>query len=570
MPQRRKIGIFLCSCGNTISKAVNFKEVIDYFKDFKEIKLVEENSFLCKPETLIGFKKKIKDNNLSEVIVAACSPQLKGIFFKKAAEKAGLNFNLLSLVNLREQCAMAYTGKSSSTKNAIDLIASAFRRIKLQHPIDSNTVEIEQNVLVVGGGLAGLQTAISLSKLGYPIILLEKESFLGGNINSTSLVKYDQNNINPKEFVNKKIEEVNNNKEIQVFTRTELIELKGSVGNFKATIEIKDNDKDRKSINIGSIVLATGCQKYFPSEKYDVNLSSQIISQSQLQRLLNSENDSFKGINSICFISGIIGDDQRLKGEELLKQALFLTKKYKIQVYIICKNVYVAENGLEELYQQAREKGIIFLKYKQKRPEIKSRTSTNKIEIFIYDSLLGESFYNEGKELVISSDLLVLEEEIVPAPGTKKLSETLQIGCDEEGFYQQKNISLQPVFTNRKGIFVVGSCRGPKNIIQTLDDSGMTSLEIHNLLKEKLVKYNLDKATVDNDKCTLCLTCLRTCPHKAIQLDIDEGLNQVKIKINDLACEGCGICVSQCPAGAITLSKYENNQIMTEIAVQTT
>jgi heterodisulfide reductase subunit A-like polyferredoxin len=568
MPQRRKIGIFLCSCGNTISKLINFKEIIEYFKNFKEVELIEENSFLCKPETLIGFKKKIKDNDLSKIIVAACSPQLKGTIFKKTVEEAGLNFNLLSLVNLREQCAMVYKEKESSTKSAIDLIYSALRRIKLQQPISSKTVRIKQNALVIGGGLAGLQTAINLSKLGHPVVLLERESSLGGNINSTSLVKYNHNNINLKELVDKKIEEVNNNPQIEVFTQAELIKLEGIVGNFKATIEIKNKDrkKERKNLNVGSVVLATGCQSYFPSEKYGIDLSSQIISQSQLEELLSSKKAGLNGINTICFISGIIGDDQRLKGDKLFNQALILTTKYKIQVYILCKNVYVAEDGLEELYQQAREKGIIFLKYDQKKPEIRSKASINKIEVSLYDRLLGKDFYAEGKELIISCDLLVLEEEIIPAPGSKKLSEILQVGCDEEGFYQQKNISLQPVFTNRKGIFVVGACRGLKNIIQTLDDSGMTSLEIHNLLKEKLVRYNLDRARVDNDKCTLCLTCLRTCPHKVIQLEEDIELNQVKIKISDLACEGCGICVSQCPANAITLSRYENDQIMAEIA----
>ena len=567
MHQRKKIGIFLCSCGNTISKTINFKEIIDYFKSFNEVELIEENSFLCKPEILIGFKKKIKDNNLNGVIVAACSPQLKGTFFRKALEEAGLNFNLISLVNLREQCGMTYKGKRSATKSAIDLMKGALRRIKLQQSITSKTVKIKQNALVIGGGVAGLQTTINLSKLGHPVVLLERESFLGGNVNSESLFKYKQTNINLKELVNKKIEEVNNNQQIQVFTQAELIKLEGAVGNFKATIEIKDKDKrrERKSLNVGAVVLATGCQSYFPSEKYGIDLSSLVMTQSQLGKLMNFKKAGLNGINTICFISGIIGDDQRLEGDRLLNQALILATKYKIQVYILCKNVYVAEEGLEELYQQAQEKGIIFLKYDQKKPEIKSEASTDKIDVSLYDSLLGKDFYDEGKELIISCDLLVLEEQIIPASGSKKLSEILQVGCDEEGFYQQKNISLQPVFTNRKGIFVVGACRGLMNIIQTLDDSGMASLEIHNLLKEKLVRYNLDRAMVDNDKCTLCLTCMRVCPHKAIQLNKSKSPNQVSIKVNDLACEICGICVSQCPAAAITLPRYKNDQIMAEI-----
>ncbi|PKP55975.1 hypothetical protein CVT91_14155, partial [Candidatus Atribacteria bacterium HGW-Atribacteria-1] len=341
MLQRKKIGIFLCSCGNTISKTINFKEIIDYFKSFNEVELIEENSFLCKPEILIGFKKKIKDNNLNGVIVAACSPQLKGTFFRKALEEAGLNFNLISLVNLREQCGMTYKGKRSATKSAIDLMKGALRRIKLQQSITSKTVKIKQNALVIGGGVAGLQTTINLSKLGHPVVLLERESFLGGNVNSEFLFKYKQTNINLKELVNKKIEEVNNNQQIQVFTQAELNKLEGAVGNFKATIKIKDKDKrrERKSLNVGAVVLATGCQSYFPSEKYGIDLSSLVMTQSQLGKLMNFKKAGLNGINTICFISGIIDDDQRLEGDRLLNQALILATKYKIQVYILCKNV---------------------------------------------------------------------------------------------------------------------------------------------------------------------------------------------------------------------------------------
>ncbi|MDD3427319.1 MAG: FAD-dependent oxidoreductase [Caldisericia bacterium] len=571
MSRENRVGIFLCNCKNTISETINFKEIIEYFKKSKEVEFIEENVYLCHPESLVSLKKKIRENNLSRVIIAACSPQIKGATFNKTLEEAGLNFNLNLFVNLREQCTMVYKDGEGSTRSAINSIGGALRRIKLQQPIDSRTVRIGQNVLVIGGGLAGLQTAINLSKLSYSVVLVERESYLGGYLSTRPVLESSQANFNIKEFISEIIAEAITNQKIKVFNQAELIKLEGSVGNFQATIEIKNKvrEKERIEFNIGAVALATGCQSYFPSDKYGIDLSSQVISLSQLEDLMSSKKEIFSNINNICFISGMVDDDQRLKGDTLLRVALMLVENYKIQVYIICKNVYVAEEGLEELYQKARSKGIIFLKYDEKKPEMNFQgnnlNNINKIEVSLYDLLLGKDFYDKGKKLIISCDLVVLEEQIIPATGSEKLSEILQVGSDEDGFYQQKNISLQPVFTNRKGIFTVGSCRGLRNISQTLDDSAMASLEIHSLLKEKLVRYNLDKAIVDNDKCTLCLTCLRTCPHKAIQLERNIDPDQVKIKINDLACESCGICVSHCPANAITLPRYKNNQIMAEI-----
>ena len=568
MHKTKKIGIFLCSCGDTISQTVNYRKIIKHFNSLNEISVIEKNDFMCKPKSLIKFKKKIKDTRLESVIVAACSPQLKGSVFRKAIEEAGLNYNMLSLVNLREQCAMVHRKKNYATACAIDLIESNIRRIKLNQPILSKTTKVNQTTLIIGGGFSGLQTAINLSNLGCKTILLERETSLGGSRNQSLQSADNKMEFSLMDLIDKNIKKVSSNPLLQVFTQSELISLEGEPGNFKVVIEVKTKNKKtiRKNIIIGAIVLAAGCQNFFPVEKYGIELSSQVITLSQLEKLLNCKGD-LKSINTVCFINGIVNDDQRLKGDKLLLRALELINKYQIQVYILCKNVYVAENGLEELYQQAREKGIVFLKYEDKKPEILLGKEDKKIKVLFLDELLVKDnvHYKEG-EIIIPCDLLVLEEEIIPASGADKLSEMLQINCDDEGFYQQRNISLQPIFTNRKGIYTVGSCRGLKNINSTLDDCAMVSLEVHDLLKEKVIKYNLDRAVVDNDKCTLCLTCLRTCPHKAIQLENDAEPNQIKIAVNPLACESCGICVSCCPANAISLPGFENEQVTSEIA----
>lgn len=563
MHLENKIGIFLCNCKNTISKKIDFKYILEYFKEFKGVKFIEENDYLCNPNIANNLKKKIKDNNVDRIIIAACSPQIKGGFFKQILYEVGLNYNLFSFVNIREQCTMVSIEKDNTTRSATELVESAFRRIIEQQSIDTKAAIIKQSALIIGGGLAGLQTAINLSELSHRVFLIQRGNQLGGSLRTDHIL--DDGGINIKKLIHQKIEEVCSNNRIKILKQAELIKLEGFVGNFQATIESQNKNKI-KNLNIGSIILATGYQKSFPEDKYGISLSSRVLKLSQLVELINQKKKKLKQINSIGIISGIINDDQRLYGETLLKLSLKLAEEYKIQVYIICKNVFVAQDGLEELYQKARSKGVLFLKYNEKKPEIGFKEGINEIEVSLYDPLLGVDLSDMGKKLTISCDLLALEELIIPSMGTKELSEILQITTDGDGFYQQGNISLQPVFTNRKGIFVVGSCRGFRNIIQTMDDSAMVSLEVHNLLKEKKIHYNLDAAIVDDDKCTLCLTCLRTCPHKSVRLVKNIDPNQARIEINVLACERCGLCVSHCPANAIVLPRFKNNQILTEIS----
>lgn len=560
-----RIGIFLCNCKKVIAKKINFIEIIEYFKDFENVEYIEENDCLCDVNIANNLKQKIKKNSLNKVIIAACSPQLKGSLFENIFYEAGINNDLISFANLREQCAMLFFEKDIATRNAIKLIKSLIKRITNQPPIYSETVKMKQSVLIIGGGLAGLQTALNLSKLSYNIFLIERENQLGGSLNSNHLSL--DNNISKKEFISKLIGEVTQNNKVKIFKNTELQKLEGFVGNFEATVEIKNKGKKNKTknLNIGAIILATGCQNYLPVDKYGINMSPRIMGMSQLIKLLAIEHGILKNGGSICFISGIISDDQRVQGESLLKASLLLKKEYKSQVYIICKNVFVAEDGLEELYEKTRSKGVLFIKHNKGAVEINFRESINTIDISLNDPLLGLDLYGKSKKLTISCNFLILEEEIIPSNGSKELSKILQINTDINGFYQNNNISLQPIFTNRKGIFVVGSCRGPRNISQTIDDSAMAALEVHSLLEEKKIRFRLDGAIVDDNKCTLCLTCLRTCPHKAVRLVKNTEPNQTKIEINNLACERCGLCVSHCPANAIVLPRYKNNQILAEI-----
>jgi heterodisulfide reductase subunit A-like polyferredoxin len=137
-----------------------------------------------------------------------------------------------------------------------------------------------------------------------------------------------------------------------------------------------------------------------------------------------------------------------------------------------------------------------------------------------------------------------------------------QLSTDAYGQMQVNNIHLFPGQTNRPGIFVIGSCRGQHLPGQIRAEAKALALEIHEMLQQKTLKIELSNAVVDPDKCVLCLTCVRSCPYKAMQVNREEGAAESIPEV----CQKCGICAGECPAKAIELPVYSDNMMLTYIA----
>ena len=154
--------------------------------------------------------------------------------------------------------------------------------------------------------------------------------------------------------------------------------------------------------------------------------------------------------------------------------------------------------------------------------------------------------------------MVVVEEAIGPHGQTSHLARMLQIETDPEGFFQSDNVHFFPVRSNREGIYVIGSARRSTNVRQGWADAQNAVLEITRLLGDGKKLVPVEKAKIHRGKCTICLTCFRVCPHGAISWDN-------RAIISSVACQGCGICASECPMDAIQLVDYQDAQIKHEI-----
>ncbi len=538
---KTRIGVFICDCGGSI-KNIDFSAVREKVATISDVALVNLSSALCLKEGIDGMSSSIREGNMERVVVAACSPDLKEPVFQQALERAGLNSHLLSMANIREQCSWAHEGDVS--EKALQLIRMAVERARLLQPREKKELPVNQQVLVVGGGFSGMSSAIQFSRVGLRTILLERESALGGrNRGLEDLYGFETNSI---------VKAIEQDKNIEILPSSEVVGIEGRTGNF--TVRIRKG-KEEISRVLGSIVFATGYEARVAALDFELKAGVNITSQDGLVQMLRDSNVERRP-RTVCFVFDFSDESSHFSSLATLNNALAVKQRWGSEVYVFCKNVKVDSEGAEKLYREARERGVVFLKFAEK-PKLLAKDGRVKLEA--KDVLLGEN-------ITLDPDLLVAEEKFLPALGTDSLSSLLNVGIDSRGFYQNENVHLYPVASERKGIFFVGGCRGDLGLSRALTDIRSVVTRIYDLLSSGKMVAELEKVKVDPQKCRTCLTCIRVCPHSAIQLARSDNGREVA-GISDLDCEGCGTCAAICPAKAIEFEGYTDQQILAQIEV---
>ena len=504
-------------------------------------------SDLCLEEGKEKMAACIREENLDKVVVAACSPQFKEHVFRNVLENAGVNGHLVSMANIREQCSWVHEG--DVTEKAVELVRMAVNKARLLRPVEKQELSVDRKVLVVGGGFSAVASALQLSRVGLRPTVLEKEAVLGTSTEELQrFYGFD---------ISSMVGAVEGDVNIEVLTSAQITAAKGAVGDFTVTIMREGEEIPRK---YGAIVFATGYRTELapdaglslPAEDEAVS-GPKIVSQEQLFEMLNDPSAKARP-RTIGFVFGFSDENSRFPTLATLNNALAAKKEWDSEIYVFCRDVKVDSEGVEKLYREARECGVVFLKC-DGFPRI--AVHNGRIAIEADDVFLGE-------DTIVSCDLLVAEELVFPTEGTAPLSSLLNIRLDSRGFYQDENVHLYPVASERKGVFFVGGCRGDLDIDRALTDISSAVMSIHELLFSGKIVVEIERVKADPQKCVACLTCIRVCPHGAIQLGrVDSG--KAIAVIADLACDACGICAAICPAKAIEFQDYRDDQLLAQI-----
>ncbi|GAI12264.1 unnamed protein product, partial [marine sediment metagenome] len=233
---------------------------------------------------------------------------------------------------------------------------------------------------------------------------------------------------------------VEENGDIEVFTSAEVTRVEGQVGDF--TVSIRRGD-DKLSQSFGAIIFATGYMTEILPQDFELKPDVNVITQRKLVEMLQAPGELEQRPRTIGFVLDVSDENSRLPILSTLNNALAVKERLGSEVYVFCKNLKVDSEGVEKLYREARERGVVFLKFEQK-PRISKEDGRVKVEA--RDLLLGE-------EVTLLCDFLVAEEKTLPSEETEALGSMLNIGTDSQGFYQDENVHLYPVASERKGIF---------------------------------------------------------------------------------------------------------------------
>ncbi len=258
-----KIGVYVCHCGSNIAGVVDVGQVVEYAQGLPCVTLSKDYVYMCSDPGQNMIKEDIKQEGLDRVVVACCSPSLHENTFRRACHEAGLNPYLFQQANIREQCSWVTEDKAMATEKAKALVSGAVSRVAYQEALESREVDINPNTLVIGGGIAGIQAALEIADAGHRVYLVERTPSIGGHM--AQLDKTFPTLDCSSCILTPKMTLVGSHPNIELMTYSEVDEISGYIGNFKAKIRKKARYIDEEKCT-GCGVCQTKCPYKVDSE----------------------------------------------------------------------------------------------------------------------------------------------------------------------------------------------------------------------------------------------------------------------------------------------------------------
>lgn len=648
------IGVYVCHCGLNIAGTVDVEKVIEYAKTLPDIKLAKHYTYMCSEPGQHMIQNDIKAHRLDRIVIATCSPRMHEETFRKAVAEAGLNPYLLEIVNLREQVSWPHSQEpEKATEKAKALVRMGVARAKLLEPLEKRTVSVDKSVLVLGGGIAGIQASLDLADAGFQVYLVEKSPSIGGRM--AQLDKTFPTLDCSACILTPKMVDVAKHPNIKLLTNSEVIDVKGYVGNYDISVlkkpryvsenkcvgcelcvkscPVKVPDpfnenltqtravsiysshavpkvaiinpdhclrlKTKKDVcgkclevceakaidfkqkpetipfKVGGIIIAVGSEVFDASRvgEFGYGRLPNVISNIEFERISDASGPTNGKIlspkgnktpKSIAFIQCVGSRDKRFHEYccrvgcmVTLKQAILAREKLgeNTDVYVCYNDLRSFGKGYEEFYRRARDLGVNFV------AGIPSdvRVAPNGSLFFdVYES-------GTNKLLEMHADLVVLANGLVPNGDLERINELFHAGRSADGFLLEAHPKLRPLESSTAGIFLAGTCQGPKDIPDTVAQASGAAAKVIDLLSKGEIELEPLKAVVDKDLCSGCRVCESLCPYSAIEMKKEGKEEASTAEVVEAMCQGCGLCGAACPTGAITIQQYGRKQVVAQV-----
>ncbi len=557
-----RIGVFVCHCGSNIAGVIDVAAVEEYAATLPDVVYVERNLFSCSQDTQEMITKRIQEQNLNRIVVAACTPRTHEPLFRETLKAAGLNEYLVEMANIRNHNSWVHTGDpKAATAKAKDLVRMAAAKVTFGDSLQPIAVPITQKALVIGGGVAGMTGALNLAEQGFEVHLVEKTDTLGGNALN---LKHTWSGQHIPTQVAKLVDKLLWNDKITIHKESTVTAVEGFVGNFRSTLTSKSGES--KVVDHGAGIVATGGDAYVPKE-YNFDSLTCVVTSAQFDRLFELNEKHVKSARRFVFIQcvGSREDDNMYCSKvcctHSVQSAIALKKENPDRnVYILYRDMRTYAQR-ETLYKQARQLGVIFINYElHGKPKVTGNGAA--IDVEVWDHVLH-------RPLRIEADMVILATAIRPKEDAATLGQLYKVPVDGQGFFQEAHAKLRPVDFSTDGMFVAGLAHYPKPLEESVAQALAASARAATLLSRSHISLDAVKAAVDEKNCDGCALCVDVCPYNAITLvdkPAEDGAEAGKvIRVNKAQCKGCGLCQGTCPKRGVYVSGFTMKQISAQI-----
>ncbi|MBI4645913.1 MAG: CoB--CoM heterodisulfide reductase iron-sulfur subunit A family protein [Bacteroidia bacterium] len=554
-----RVGVFVCHCGANIGRVVNVHSVVDYSKTLNNVTHAEQGLFICSTDAAEQIANTIREKGINRVIVAACTPRTHEPLFRDTLREGGINQYFFDMANIREHCSWVHSKqKEEATQKAKDIVRMSVARAINLEPLQEFDLPVNKTGLVVGGGIAGMTSALSLAEQGFEVHLLEKEANLGG---MALKIPTTIEGLDVQEYLHDLIRKVYQHPLIYVSHKAIIIDVSGYVGNFLTTVKSEGRSK---KIKHGIAILATGADEYKPTE-YLYGKNAQVITSLELGEQIAKGEKSLTEAKNVVIIQCVGSREEdrnyccRVGCSHSVKNALKLKElNPKLEVYILFRDMRTYGFS-EDYYREAADKDVKFIRYEpEDKPKVEALIKDGKeiLQVSVQDPILG-------KRLAIAADFVVLAAAVIPSAGSQEAARLFKVSKNPDGFFQEAHVKLRPVDLAAEGVFLCGTAHYPKHISETISQALGAAGRAVTLLSQDTVTASGSVCEVKEEACVSCGACISVCAYGAIEFR--ETPKGKKAAVNSILCKGDGLCNAVCPTSAISLKHYTDKELLCQI-----
>jgi heterodisulfide reductase subunit A len=554
-----RVGVFVCHCGANIGRVVDVPSVVEYALTLPNVVHAQEDLFSCSTDAAQRIADAIREKGLNRVVVAACTPRTHEPLFRDTLREGGINQYYFEFANIREHCSWVHSReKEAATQKAKDIVRMSVARAALLQPLKEFDLPVDKRALVVGGGVAGMTSALSLANQGFEVYLVEKDTELGGMARK---IHYTLDGLDVQAYLAELIHRVNQHPFIHKYTGATITEASGYVGNF--VTKVKSEGRVRE-IHHGVAIIATGAEEYKPTE-YLYGQDERVLTLVELEDKIAKNEAGVINSQSLVMIQ-CVGCRQKDRNycsrvccSHSIKNALKLKEKNpEMDIYIIYRDMRTY-GFKEDYYREAADQGVKFIRYEpEDKPTVEAveEGGQHRLRVTVTDPILG-------KKIALDADLLALAAAVIPPATNPEICRLFKVPLNPDGFFQEAHVKLRPVDFAADGVFLCGTAHYPKLISEAISQAYGAAGRAATILAKDSVTASGAICEVDENKCIACGACVSVCKYGAIEFyETEQGK---KARVIPVLCKGDGLCNAKCPTGAISLKHFTDEEIFRQI-----